>query len=383
MIRISFTSVQMSFLFANFIIILLYLVFRNQKLMVKLGIPILSIGLGITVLRMFLPFEFVFLSHNVYLPKIPSYLLDYFLGYHHFGNCFSLWTFAVIIWISGTLYLAARYIINECIFASNLKKNCHKLPEHAKAFLIFQKIQEEFPKTRNISLYTLPQVCTPMIYGLLRPYILLPEKLDLDEEQLYFVLRHEASHYLHHDLFLKLFINILSIVYWWNPCTRLLSEQTNSIIEMRVDRSVAKVPSQKVKYLECLLAVAEKIMVSNSSINSCNVISLCSKSPSILTQRFSMLMDDSKDIFYKIKMTLFMCIGIFLFVLSFWFIFEPDCIYTDNNNIGITPTVENSYFIERTDGKYDFYFYEEYCETVDSLEYYDTNIPIYQREVIL
>ena len=72
MIRFSFSSFYMSMIFSNIVILFLYIVFKNQKLMIKLGLPILSGAVLAAMLRMVLPIEFLFLSHNIYFPKAIS-----------------------------------------------------------------------------------------------------------------------------------------------------------------------------------------------------------------------------------------------------------------------------------------------------------------------
>ena len=42
-------------------------------------------------------------------------------------------------------------------------------------------------------------------------------------------------------------------------------------------------------------------------------------------------------------------------------------------------TEENAYAILNEDGTYDIYLYGEYLETVTSLKYYDSSLPIYTR----
>ena len=69
MIRFSFSSFYMSMIISNILILFLYIVFKNQKLMIKLGLPILSGAVLAAMLRMVLPIEFLFLSHNIYFPK--------------------------------------------------------------------------------------------------------------------------------------------------------------------------------------------------------------------------------------------------------------------------------------------------------------------------
>ena len=73
------------------------------------------------------------------------------------------------------------------------------------------------------------------------------------------VLRHELAHIASGDIALKLFVEIISSVYWWIPFIGALSRQTNAALELRADDLVTKEldESQRLAYLSCLLKVAK------------------------------------------------------------------------------------------------------------------------------
>ena len=70
---------------------------------------------------------------------------------------------------------------------------------------------------------------------------------------------------------------------------------------------------------------------------------------------------------------------ILLFLLSYVYIFEASSISNEEAAGSVEPTAENSYFIKREDGQYDFYLNGKYTGIADSLEYYPDDIPIYER----
>ena len=105
----------------------------------------------------------------------------------------------------------------------------------------------------------------PIIYGLKNPYIILPDNLSISEEQLYYVLYHEAMHHFHHDFFIKCIIRFFSIVYWWNPAFTILYRQTNTLLEMHIDEIIThKEVYITEKYAECLLYM-KKNSINHSS----------------------------------------------------------------------------------------------------------------------
>lgn len=379
MICFSFSSFFMSMIFANIVILFLYIIFQNQKLMIKLGLPILSGAVFVAILRMVLPIEFLFLSHNIYFSETISKIIWNF-NHPYFLDHFSLWSFVIIIWIIGSLFFTIRYIKTEHDFSKEVNCYSEKLPESAPAYQVFKQIQQELPKTQRIELRIFPFIQTPSIYGIHKPYILLPKELNLNEKQLYYILHHEISHYLHHDSLLKLGVKFLCIIYWWNPFCRFLQKKADEILEMRIDQTIVKQTEQKLEYLECLLFVANHIASTSHNINSSKIISFSDESSIILNRRFQMLLDNKQQFHKSKKYILLFCFTI-LFLLSFVFIFEASYMTPEDNTNRDIPSTNNSYFIEREDGRYDFYIDGAYVTTEDSLEYYSNDIPVYREEV--
>lgn len=378
MIRFSFSSFHMAFLFSNVMILFLYLIFRKSTRMLRLGIPLLGFALCITVLRMLFPFELLFLSNNIYYPPVLSETISEFLHPRFFHEQLSIWSFVEIIWFAGIIFSALRYWKAEHTFSIYVKENSRKLSETSPACQILKQIQRDFPKVRRIKIRTLSGLQTPAIYGLWHPIILLPESFDLENEQLYYVLRHEVSHYLHHDLTLKFIIKLLRILYWWNPLCYLLQKQADSLLEIRVDHTMAE--HHKKEYLSCLLLVAARTTHDGFVSTATNTISFCSQ-PSELQQRFEIMLSEYTGILHKFQKYILSLFFVSLFCLSYLFIFEASTRFLHDLD-SITPAFDNSYFIEREDGQYDFYLEGEYADTVTSLEYYSEDIPIYTKEVL-
>ena len=70
MIDFSISSVNMAILVSNLFIIFLVLIFRNRKIMFRLGLPLLVGFVILICVRMIFPVELLPISHNVYLPDL-------------------------------------------------------------------------------------------------------------------------------------------------------------------------------------------------------------------------------------------------------------------------------------------------------------------------
>lgn len=92
---------------------------------------------------------------------------------------------------------------------------------------------------RSISLIVTPLVDGPMLAGLWRPVLLLPEE-PFSGCELRFVFRHELTHYLRHDLLLKLLLTLAKTLHWFNPFVYLMACKAGEDIELACDSAAVR-----------------------------------------------------------------------------------------------------------------------------------------------
>jgi len=78
---------------------------------------------------------------------------------------------------------------------------------------------------------------SPMMMGLLKPVLVLPDD-NYSEEELFFILKHELIHYKHHDLYFKLLFVIANAVHWFNPLIYIMRKEAAVDMELYCDESV-------------------------------------------------------------------------------------------------------------------------------------------------
>lgn len=61
---------------------------------------------------------------------------------------------------------------------------------------------------------------SPFIMGFHFPIIVLPNILSKEEAK--FVLMHELEHLIHNHILIKSIIDLIAVIYWWNPIIWLL-----------------------------------------------------------------------------------------------------------------------------------------------------------------
>jgi beta-lactamase regulating signal transducer with metallopeptidase domain len=130
--------------------------------------------------------------------------------------------------------------------------------------------------------------------GLARPWILLPQMLThADRQQARSVLAHELAHVANRDLWLLAMLRSLMIFLWPHPLFWLLRRQVRLDQELLADAAAADLTSQGT-YAEQLVALARSAVESRIP-RLASSVGLW-ESPSQLTQRIALLLDDKLTI---------------------------------------------------------------------------------------
>lgn len=372
-----FSSTLMAVLTSNILLILTSLCFKNRKLMLNIGYRLLALSIILTILRFLFPVE-ISICTNVNLPEPVS--IFFVILQHPFIQInsmrISIWNIFVIIWFSGIIIKCISYIrLYSKAKIKFLQGEDITYCEPYKSML--ERICLERGRKNCFKIVKLPNIQTVELFGFVKPIILIPTWLELTDEDLYITLCHETAHYFHHDLLIKYLVKIITICYWWNPFCHIIIEQLDVVLEMRIDDNlVASGTTSLKKYLNCLLHIAEKSIKHTEKPEL--TLSFASVSDDILVQRFEML-TKHKENYYKI-LSIFVTLGmLFIYCISYVFIFEayyiPPSIRETTQGIGD----ENNYIIQNEAGTYDVYIGNQYIETVTSLKGFPADAVINQK----
>ena len=333
--------------------------------MIKLGYRILALGTLLILLRLLIPFEFSF-TKNINLPEALSYFIAQIL--HPRINHYSIWHMLLVIWCIGIVYGIWCYIQDYkrlMYFIDINSTDVTTVSPYKKIIMEFSNTQKD---CHRISIYETTAISSPMICGIFRPTILLPKSLSLSPTELRLVLEHEISHYLHHDLILKFVVQMICIIYWWNPMCRLFQKQVNTILEIRIDHELTYAnPEQKKNYFSCLLNVAKYSV--NETIFSPHVVYYCTNSHSLLQRRFEIGLTKTpkKNYIYN---SFFITLLVMIYLCSHLFVFEPFYTSPEVEATTVGTMSPDFYYILDDSGIYNIYYQGEFIETADSLKYY-------------
>ncbi len=137
------------------------------------------------------------------------------------------------IWMIGIIVMILL-VIHSWQRLNRLKKSALPL-QNRQVFSIFEKCKTTLHITSDISIYSTAFLKSPITVGVLHPQIYIPLHMisDFNENDIRYILLHELQHYKYKDAIPNCLMNIVGILYWFNPVIWY------ALKEMRTDREVA------------------------------------------------------------------------------------------------------------------------------------------------
>lgn len=91
----------------------------------------------------------------------------------------------------------------------------------------------------KIRLLTSDTVKTPMLTGIFRTLLVLPE-VEVNERELSTIFKHELIHYQRRDLWVKTLMLLMGAIHWFNPVIYLLTKEVETSCEFSCDEQVVR-----------------------------------------------------------------------------------------------------------------------------------------------
>lgn len=165
----------------------------------------------------------------------------------------------------------------------------HSVPPSKQWLAMLKECQRELGIKIPVKLYFNATVRTPLMWGMLKPVVLIPRQAQhWSPDLIRHCLLHELAHVKRFDWFTQQLLRIICAIFWINPFCWVLQKQLNILAEQAADDLV--IVQQKVKsseYVESLLTVVRSTSseISSTLSTPCSAVGMAGDNGSVLFRR--------------------------------------------------------------------------------------------------
>ena len=364
----------MALLWLTVFSIVIYFALKRNKFIFSFSVWSILLLLAMSIIRIVGVMEFsnVKVIREAYVLPFVRMFLDFKLFSISNVNITVL-TGLLSVWGLGSAFLLTRFVVTlvkTYMVISSLPTTDDEQ--------VIRIVKEVCSSRKSVKVIKSRSVDVPMALGYFSPTILLPDVIVSDQEFRYMI-SHEWNHFKHGDLWIKLIVNIICIIWWWNPLVYLLKRNLDHVLEMKCDMYV----TENMDILECSEYFQMIVDVCSGKIGNKNNLSsseltarlASAKSDKQLLQRVEIGLNYKPHKYDVLIKVAFFTVMIGTFLLSYVFIIQPAEFPNDNPELynsetdgeifGIT--MEDSYLVDNGDGTYSFYSNDVYLYDVTDI----------------
>ena len=356
---VTFYSFCWSVIISSIFVLTLYFLRKKTFFILNFGVSILLLLFTFSLIRILIPFEFSYqkVIRDRYLYAVLMYPYTLAREYQSF-----LFSIIIAIWVVGSCFFFYRFFRKISSSYAYLKRIDKRTSNNT--INIFSRIHTG----KKIPIFESSAIETPFLAGLFHPAIYIPT-YEYTEEQLYYILLHEYTHYKNKDLWVKLLCNLFCIVFWWNPIIYLLPKDLNAILELKCDATLAKelTEEEQISYLDTILFTLHCMNSNNKAHTGKLSFTTAFVRPidNLNKQRFHSLTKSiqKNNLISSFSKFTIVCLLCLLFLSSYYFILQPSYETPDNElwEEGVDAVFDssNSYLVPNEAGGYNLYYNNE------------------------
>lgn len=333
--------------------------FRNNRILVRwFGVMSIVLLYAVCLVRMVFPFEFSFTS-VVVTPAVFNDLYSIITNGQIRFMSISLNTVQIFLalWAIVSFIILLYFAFFYIKYLKSFKKIAKYKSKDDYTNQIFETVIGRSKRKINVSIMYSPEITMPMGVGVFRHYILLPDR-EYGDDELFYTLLHEYTHFLNRDLLVKMLIHIYCCVFWWNPTVYLLRKDLEQTLEIKCDLTITKTlnKDEKVIYLQTIASAVKKAIEIDFVKYQAKVVSQLAGNKSAVMERFEIIAIEEPKYRVTIKSAIFYMFFISVFTLSYTIVLQPKGnppqseIIEEDGDFELTP--QNTYILETKDGRY-------------------------------
>ncbi len=263
-----------------------------SKRLEKVCPRILYIMLKISLPFYILPSVFLFISFDKGNPYVIKHDLGDIVSYGVTPVTISIALAIATLWFLCYVGLMVikwpKYIVWHII-----KKTCYLVTD-TRTIQLFEEVKSELGIKRNIRLRCNGYLMSPMIYGVIRPTVVLTEG-EYDDEILRTIMYHELMHYVYKDVHIRLLNNFIVTLHSYNAIAYEYEKYIKTWSEFQCDLHVCEHRESDVfntnSYYNDILDYLSVMLDKEENIKGDDMACYMTESENSLTRR----MDTMKD----------------------------------------------------------------------------------------
>lgn len=170
----------------------------------------------------------------------------------------SWWQVAFVAWVAGAITTFAYQLLKHHRFLKMVERWSEAVKDES-ILRLHDELKKAVGVYKKIDIFLCPCIGSPAMIGCNNPRILLPT-LDLTEDDMAFILKHELVHYKQKDLLYKFLVLIAVSIQWFNPIAYLSAKVISVLCEMSCDAEVVIGTDSKTRqhYCEAIIGVVRQ-----------------------------------------------------------------------------------------------------------------------------
>lgn len=348
MFEITAYSVFTIILFLSCFLALFMYITSKSSILSRVPIWLLLAIVSIIVLRFIIPVEVtnisIAINSFVVMPVFKN-----FICYEIGGQ--SILFYIKLIWLLGIIAFILNYTINYIKFVKGFKY----IPstEDIRINSIVSDIKNKYKFNFDVKIISNEIIDSPAEFGYINKTIIIDSQRYGDDE-LYYIFLHELTHFYIKTNWIKLFVNIINCIFWWNPVFYMLDKYVDNLIEIAVDRFIFYKEASAIEYMRAISVVLKKSS-SNSKMRFAR--QMAAAEGSFTLKRVKLMACGVKPNQFICGIIFVSLITALLFTTRFVIqsAYEPE--YVESSD-GSEFTAENSYIIKEGNMYY-FYYNDE------------------------
>lgn len=167
-------------------------------------------------------------------------------------------TLALLTYALGAFITLALTLHRHIRYTRMVRRWRHPVVDR-RVLAVYDMVCEDMNIRRRPALEMCSMVDSPLLLGLFRPVILLPDDT-LSIRELRLILCHELTHYTRGDLFIKVLVMLSVSLHWYNPLIHLMQREVNYACEASCDERVVRGTDLDARqyYSETIIAVIRR-----------------------------------------------------------------------------------------------------------------------------